>query len=81
MRNVSADRKDSLVEAVLEVLRLNPRFSKIEERNVRRILKKLDESDLTYLANTFDVFREFLEKKCSEFFAATRENVQQEPGD
>jgi hypothetical protein len=78
---VSADRKDSLVEAVLGVLRLNPGFSKIEERNVKRILKKLDESDLTYLANTFDVFREFLEKKCSELFAMQRENVQKEAGE
>jgi hypothetical protein len=78
---VSADRKDSLVEAVLGVLRLNPGFSKIEERNVKRILKKLDESDLTYLANTFDVFREFLEKKCSELFAVQRENVQKEAGE
>uniref|UniRef100_A0A7C4BA36 Uncharacterized protein n=1 Tax=Thermofilum pendens TaxID=2269 RepID=A0A7C4BA36_THEPE len=78
---MSADRKDSLVEAVLEVLRLNPRFSKIEERNVKRILRKLDESDLTYLANTFDVFREFLEKKCSELFATFRESIQDESGE
>ena len=53
-------RKDKLIEAVLKVLRTNPRFSKIEERNVKRILRKLDLEDLVYLANVFDVFAEWL---------------------
>ncbi len=55
------EEKDRLIEAVLRVLRWNPRFSKIEERNVKRILRKLDPEDLTYLANVFDVFAEWLE--------------------
>lgn len=63
---METEAKDSLIEAVLSVLRLNPAFSKIEEKNVRKILRKLEKSDLVYLANTFDVFREFLERKCSE---------------
>jgi hypothetical protein len=54
------EEKDKLIEAVLKVLRMNPRFSKIEERNVKRILRKLDLEDLVYLANVFDVFAEWL---------------------
>lgn len=70
---MAAEEKDSLIEAVLAVLRLNPMFSKIEEKNVKKILRKLEKSDLTYLANTFDVFREFLEKKCTGLFAEKSE--------
>jgi len=54
------EEKDKLIEAVLRVLRMNPRFSKIEERNVKKILRKLDLEDLVYLANVFDVFAEWL---------------------
>jgi len=54
------EEKDKLIEAVLKVLRMNPRFSKIEERNVKRILRKLEFEDLVYLANVFDVFAEWL---------------------
>ena len=54
------EEKDKLIEAVLKVLKMNPRFSKIEERNVKRILRKLDLEDLVYLANVFDVFAEWL---------------------
>jgi len=54
--------KDRLIEAVLKVLRRNPRFSKIEERNVKRVLRKLDIEDLVYLANVFDVFSEWLDE-------------------
>lgn len=57
--------KDKLIEAVLRVLRRNPRFSKIEERNVKRIFRKLEIEDLTYLANVFDVFSEWLEAALS----------------
>lgn len=57
--------RTKLVEAVLRVLRRNPRFSKIEERNVKRILSKLEISDLTYLANVFDVFSEWLDETLS----------------
>ncbi len=56
--------KDRLVEAVLRVLRLDRRFGKIEEKNVRKILRKLDKSDLTYLANVFDSLYEVLEERC-----------------
>lgn len=65
---MTVDEKDPLIEAVLAVLRLNPRFSKIEEKNVKKILRKLEKSDLTYMANTFDAFREFLEKNCTDIF-------------
>lgn len=61
--------KDALIEALLNVLRRNPKFSKIEERNVKRILRKLEVEDLTYLANVFDVFLEWLDTA----FKATRE--------
>jgi len=57
--------KDRLIEAVLNVLRRNPKFSKIEERNVKRILRKLELEDLTYLANVFDVYSEWLERTLS----------------
>lgn len=70
---MSDEEKEALIEAVLAVLRLNPRFSKIEEKNVKKILRKLEKSDLTYVANTFDVFREFLEKNCSEIFKSRLE--------
>ncbi len=56
--------KDRLAEAVLRVLRLDRRFGKIEEKNVRKILRKLDKSDLTYLANVFDSLYEVLEERC-----------------
>lgn len=58
---VGQEEKDKLIEAVLRVLRKNLRFSKIEERNVKRILRKLDTEDLIYLANVFDVFSEWLD--------------------
>ncbi|MEM0458675.1 MAG: hypothetical protein QXZ31_02305 [Thermofilaceae archaeon] len=57
--------KDRLIEAVLNVLRRNPKFSKIEERNVKRILRKLELEDLTYLANVFDVYSEWLDRTLS----------------
>lgn len=61
---VSAElvEKDKLIEAVLKVLERDPRFTKIEERNVKRILRKLELEDLTYLANVFDVFGEWLDQ-------------------
>ncbi|QOJ78620.1 hypothetical protein IG193_07635 [Infirmifilum lucidum] len=55
--------KDRLIEAVLRVLRLDRRFGKIEEKNVRKILRKLDKSDLTYLANVFDSLYEVIEER------------------
>lgn len=52
--------KDELIESVLKVLRKNPKFSKIEERNIKRIMRKLEHNDLVYLANVFDVYMEWL---------------------
>jgi len=58
--------KDKLIEAVLRVLRLDRRFSKMDEKNVKKILRKLDKSDLTYLANVFDSLYEALEERPTE---------------
>ncbi|MEM1508636.1 MAG: hypothetical protein QXY49_03915 [Thermofilaceae archaeon] len=52
--------KDELIESMLKVLRKNPKFSKIEERNIKRIMRKLEQNDLVYLANVFDVYMEWL---------------------
>ncbi|MGB9708576.1 MAG: hypothetical protein ACP5II_01460 [Infirmifilum sp.] len=60
-------REDELIEAVLRVLRLDRRFTKIEEKNVKKILRKLDKSDLTYMANVFDSLYEVLREKCVDF--------------
>lgn len=54
--------KDQLIEAVLRVLRLDRSFGKIEEKNVKKILRKLEKEDLTYLANAFDSLYEYLEE-------------------
>ncbi len=74
-----AEEKDSLIEAVLSILRANPRFSKIEEKNVKKILRKLEREDLVYLANTFDVFREFLERKCPNLFGGAAQSAGEVP--
>ncbi len=50
----SEERKAELIESALRVLRLSPSFTKRDEKSVKRILKKLDLKDLTYLANLFD---------------------------
>ncbi len=57
--------KDMLIESILKVLRKNPKFSKIEERNIKRIMRKLEQSDLVYLANIFDAYMEWLDTKLS----------------
>lgn len=57
--------KDELIESILKVLRRNPKFSKIEERNIKRIMRKLEQSDLVYLANVFDAYMEWLDAKLS----------------
>ncbi|RLF06097.1 MAG: hypothetical protein DRK00_02620 [Thermoprotei archaeon] len=56
--------KDELIEAILKVLRLDPHFTKVEERGVKRILRKLDRGDLVYLANVFESFAEWIEENC-----------------
>ena len=50
----SEERKVELVESALRVFRLSPSFTKRDEKSVKKILKKLDLKDLTYLANLFD---------------------------
>jgi len=58
--------KDELIEAVLKVLRLDPRFTKVEERGVKKILRKLDRGDLVYLANVFESLAEWVEENCAK---------------
>ena len=57
--------KNELIEAVLNVLRIMPNFSKRDEKNVKKILKKLDRKDLVYLANIFDELYYFLKEESS----------------
>ena len=58
--NAKQESKDELINAILKVLRVNPYFSKIDEKNVKKIFKKLEINDLIYLANIFDSLAEWL---------------------
>lgn len=48
------ERKAELIESALKVFRLSPSFTKRDEKQVKKILKKLELDDLTYLANLFE---------------------------
>lgn len=57
------ERKGELMRGILEVISYSPSYDRIVEKNVRRILGKLDLEDLTYLANVFDDLADFLREK------------------
>lgn len=57
---MSEEEKVELIGAVISVLKFSPTFTKRDERRVKKILKKLEVEDLTYLANIFDELYEHL---------------------
>ena len=57
---MSKEEKVELIDAVISVLRFSPTFTKRDEKRVKKIFKKLEVEDLTYLANIFDELYEYL---------------------
>ena len=56
----SEDEVAQCLESIIKVLRLSRAFSKRDEKELRKILKKLEPHELTYLANLFDALYEEL---------------------
>ncbi len=57
---MSEEEKVELIGAVISVLKFSPTFTKRDEKRVKKIFKKLEVEDLTYLANIFDELHEYL---------------------
>ena len=60
VENMEELEKKELIKAIINVLKFSPAFTKRDEKEVKKIFKKLEKRELTYLANLFDELYEYL---------------------
>ncbi len=63
------------LQSMIRVLRFSSSFTKRDEKELKKILKKLEPGDLTYLANLFDELYEEIRARIEETCQASERGL------